>query len=99
MLSFLGHRVLVGGGCGLIGSYLVPALVSAGARVRVVDNLSNGRRESLDPVADAIEFIEGDLGERSTCDRAMPGHDVFINLAASAPGVGFSRTHHGQMLV
>lgn len=94
-----GRRVLIGGGCGFFGSYLVPALIAAGARVRVVDNLENGERSSLAVVASAIEFIEGDLRERDVCDRVFPGHDLFINLAAKASGVQFSRTHHGEMLV
>ena len=99
MTPWRNRRVVVGGGCGLIGSYLVPALVAAEARVRVVDNLENSDRASLDPVAGAIEFIEADLREREACDRVMPGCDLFINLAAKASGVGFSRTHHSEMLV
>ena len=96
---FLNQRVLVGGGCGFFGSYLVPALVAAGARVRVVDNLENSERSALSSVADAIEFIEGDLRNRHACDEVMPGQDLFINLAGKASGVGFSRTHHGEMLI
>ena len=92
-------KVLVGGGCGLMGSYLVPALVASGTRVRVVDNLENGFRESLAPVADAVDFIEADLRDPRACDRVMPGYELFVNLAAKASGIGFSRTHHGEMLV
>jgi nucleoside-diphosphate-sugar epimerase len=99
MIDFVNRNVLVGGGCGLIGSYLVPALVLSGARVRVVDNLETGVAASLRPVAGAIEFIEADLRERATCDRVMQGQDLFINLAAKASGIEFSRTHHGEMLV
>lgn len=97
--AFTNRRVLVGGGCGFFGSYLVPELVAAGARVRVVDNLENGDPSSLAPVADAVEFVEGDLRDHHVCDEVIPGHDLFINLAAKSSGVGFSRTHHGEMLV
>lgn len=98
--SFWTHkRVLVGGGCGFFGSYLIPALLRAGARVTVVDNLQSGQRSALDPVGDDVTFVEADLRERSVCDRVMPGQDLFINLAANASGVGFSRTHHGEMLI
>lgn len=93
------QRVLVGGGCGFFGSYVVPALVSAGAHVRVVDNLVNGDPSQLASVAQSIEIITGDLRDRALCDDVMQGHDVFINLAANASGIEFSRTHHGQMLV
>lgn len=92
-------RILVGGGCGFFGSYLVPVLVAAGARVRVVDSLVNGDPASLAPVAASIEVVTGDLRDRRLCDEVMAGQDVFINLAANASGIQFSRTHHGQMLM
>ena len=92
-------RVTVGGGCGFLGSYLVPAIVGAGARVTVVDNLENGERSALAPVDRDISFVEADLRERQVCDEVVRGCDLFINLAAKASGIGFSRTHHGEMLV
>jgi len=94
-----GWHVLVGGGCGFFGSYLVPALVAAGARVRVVDSLVNGDPANLRSVRDVIELVTGDLRDPSVCDEVMPGQDLFINLAANASGIEFSRSHHGQMLV
>lgn len=54
---------LVTGGAGFIGSHLVEALVSRGQRVRVVDDLSTGRRENLAAVRDRIELIEGPAGD------------------------------------
>jgi len=94
-----GKRVLVAGGCGFLGSYLVPALVSAGSRVRVIDNFENGERDALDSVRGEVAIIEGDVRDAATCDRVMPGVDVFVNLAARASGIAFSRTHHADMLV
>jgi nucleoside-diphosphate-sugar epimerase len=97
MTDWTNRRVLVGGGCGFLGSYLVPALARAGARVTVVDNLENG---DAPPSADeAVTFVAADLRERKVCNEVLPGHDLFINLAARASGVGFSRTHHGEMFV
>lgn len=96
---FADRRVLVGGGSGFLGSYLVPALVAAGARVRVVDNLESGDVSLLSGVADSIDFVEGDLRDRRVCDETIAGHELFINLAAKTSGVGFSRTHHGEMLI
>ena len=37
---------LVTGGCGFIGSHLVDALTTAGHEVRILDDLSTGRREN-----------------------------------------------------
>jgi nucleoside-diphosphate-sugar epimerase len=92
-------RVLVGGGCGFLGSYLTPLLVEAGARVTVVDNFDNSSVTSLAPVMNQIEFIEGDLRESATSDRVTRNQDVVLNLAAKAFGMEYSRAHNGEMLV
>jgi len=94
-----GKRVLVGGGCGFLGSYLVPQLVEAGARVSVVDNLDNGYVDNLKPVADQVEFIQADLRDLSVSDRVTRNKDVVLNLAAKAFGMEYSRAHNGEMLV
>ncbi len=99
MIDWSRSRVVVGGGCGFLGSYLVPVLARAGARVTVIDNIENGDRSRLSEVAGHVTLVEADLRDREACDRVLPGHDLFINLAARASGVGFSRTHHGEMLV
>ncbi|MEA3340131.1 MAG: NAD-dependent epimerase/dehydratase family protein, partial [Chloroflexota bacterium] len=52
---------LVTGGAGFIGSNIVERLVGQGERVRVLDNLSTGKRENLAPYLDRIELIEGDV--------------------------------------
>src|SRR5205085_7834188 len=47
-------RVLVTGGAGFIGSYLVPSLLQLDATVLVVDDLSRGRREHLEGLAQRL---------------------------------------------
>ena len=77
-----GRRVLVTGGAGFIGSHLSEHLVNAGARVVVLDNFRNGRRENLVfPGADRIEVIEGDIVDPATCARALQGVDTVFHLA------------------
>ena len=64
---------LVTGGCGFIGSHLVEALVAQGSAVRVLDNLSSGRRANLDAVRDRVEIVEGDVRDADAVRRAMRG--------------------------
>ncbi len=75
---------LVTGGAGFIGSHLVERLVESGHRVRVLDNLSTGRRENLGNVADRIEFVEGDIRARDVVCQAVEGIDGIFHLAAIA---------------
>ena len=92
------RRVMVGGGCGFIGSYLVPELVEAGAEVTVVDNLESGAPDTLDTVRSRVRFIEDDLRERSVAREVTRDQDVVVNLAATVSGVGYSHRHHAEML-
>lgn len=72
---------LVTGGCGFIGSHLCAALVAAGQRVRVLDNLSTGRRENLAPGA---RLLVGDVGDPALLAQAMEGVAGCFHLAAIA---------------
>jgi UDP-glucose 4-epimerase len=61
-----GHRVIVTGGAGFIGSHVVDAFVALGAEVVVVDDLSTGRREHVDAGArlEEIDVVQApDLGK------------------------------------
>jgi nucleoside-diphosphate-sugar epimerase len=91
-------RVLVAGGAGFMGSYLVELLVDDGAVVTVADNLSRGRIENLSAVTDKISFKNIDLRYLSRCEQICRGQDIVLNLAAPAFGVEYSMTHHGEML-
>ncbi len=75
---------LVTGGAGFIGSNIVEALVRRGDRVRVLDNLSTGRRENLRELIDRIEMIEGDVRDVDTVERAVRGCDFVLHQAALA---------------
>ena len=50
-------RCLVTGGCGFIGSHIVRGLLDAGHKVRVLDNLSTGKRENLDEEGEGFTFL------------------------------------------
>jgi UDP-glucose 4-epimerase len=53
--------VLVVGGCGYVGSHMVKALLEAGHRVVVLDNLSTGFQDALL----GGELVVGDCGDRA----------------------------------
>jgi UDP-N-acetylglucosamine 4-epimerase len=72
---------LVTGGAGFIGSHLADALLARGDRVRVLDNLSTGRRENLPP-RDGLELIEGDIRDADCCRRAASGCAAVFHQAA-----------------
>ena len=74
---------LVTGGAGFIGSHLVEALLRRGHRVRVVDNLSTGKRDNLAGLPD-VEFLEADCGEPDVAVRAVHGMDYVLHQAAIA---------------
>lgn len=72
---------LVTGGCGFIGSHLVETLQTRGDRVRVLDDLSTGRRENLPP---GVEVIVGDVADAALVRDCLDGMDGCFHLAAVA---------------
>lgn len=75
-------KYLVTGGAGFIGSALVYELVTREQSVRVLDNLSTGRRENLAPVEEKVEFVQGDLCDPVAVAAALEGVDVVFHQAA-----------------
>ncbi len=75
---------LVTGGAGFIGSHLIEALVAAGQRVRVLDNLDTGLRGNLAHLRPAPEIIVGDVADPAHVAAAVAGCDVVYHLAALA---------------
>jgi len=49
-------KILVTGGAGFIGSHIVDAYIDQGHEVVVVDDLSSGRKENLNPKAEFLEI-------------------------------------------
>ncbi len=72
---------LVTGGAGFIGSHLVEELIRRGEQVRVLDNLSSGKRRKLAHIP-GVEFLEGDIVDPAACARATEGVDYVLHQAA-----------------
>jgi UDP-glucose 4-epimerase len=87
-------NVLVTGGAGYIGSICVEELINSGHAVTVLDNLSEGHRSAVDPRA---KFIEGNLGDAATANRAIKEAqaEAIIHFAAHAL-VGESMQNPGK---
>jgi UDP-glucose 4-epimerase len=73
-------RILVTGGAGFIGSHVVDAYVAAGHEVVVVDDLSTGRRENLNPGA---RFHHLDITDPRIVDLVRDERPEVLNLHAA----------------
>jgi UDP-glucose 4-epimerase len=73
---------LVTGGAGFIGSSIAEALLAGGDKVRILDDLSSGRRENLETLAGRLEFVQGTIVDPATVERAMQGVEVVFHQAA-----------------
>ncbi|KKP29183.1 MAG: hypothetical protein UR12_C0013G0013 [candidate division TM6 bacterium GW2011_GWF2_30_66] len=74
--------VLVTGGAGFIGSYIVEKLVSLGAKVTIIDDLSSGNLKNLDNVAGKYNFINKSITDMDACLQATCGQKIIFHLAA-----------------
>ncbi|MEM9354340.1 MAG: SDR family oxidoreductase [Planctomycetota bacterium] len=78
---------LVTGGAGFIGSHITAALAARGVNVRVLDNLSTGKRANLEAIGGIggpVSFVEGDVLQPEALDAAIDGVDVVFHQSAMA---------------
>jgi len=75
-------KVLVTGGAGFIGSHSVDALLAKNIPVRVLDNLSSGRRENLPLEHPLLELMIGDIRDATQVRHATKGCSHCLHLAA-----------------
>jgi UDP-glucose 4-epimerase len=81
-----GTRVLITGGAGFLGSHVARALAASGCPVRVLDDLSTGRRERIASIA-GIELLHGDVRNPAAVQRSMQDVEAVVHLAGVQPGV------------
>lgn len=87
------QNILVTGGAGFIGSFLVDELIKSGYKVRIFDNLEkqvhNGKKPSY--LNKKAEFIKGDVRDRISLLKALKNIDVVFHLAAA---VGVAQSNY-----
>lgn len=83
---YQGRQVCVTGGSGFIGGHLIDALVSLGASIAVIDDLSNSNLENLAPLIemepDRVRFIHGSILDDAALRDACDGARTVFHLAA-----------------
>ncbi|MDT5156533.1 MAG: UDP-glucose 4-epimerase [Acidobacteriota bacterium] len=78
----LSGTYLVTGGAGFIGSHIAAALAGAGARVRVLDDLSTGYAENIEEIGGPVDFVRGSLLDADALASALEGVEVVFHEAA-----------------
>lgn len=72
-------KILVTGGGGFIGSHVTKLLLDQGHKVTVVDNLSHGYKDAIDPRA---TFIQADMADQGSLEEVLGGHEAVIHMAS-----------------
>ncbi len=96
-------KILVTGGCGMIGSNLVKRLVNEGHEVSVMDNLWRGKLEYLNdengkPVIDLdTHFYKIDMSEGIGIDEVVNKNEYVVHLADIVAGIDFVFNNQGDL--
>jgi UDP-glucose 4-epimerase len=81
-----GAKILVTGGCGLIGSATIELLLREArpARIVILDNLVRGSLSNVESALDdrRVTLVEGDIRDRDVVRKATDGVDAVIHMAA-----------------
>ena len=73
---------MVTGGAGFIGSHIASGLLAAGARVRILDDLSTGHRENVDEIGGNVDFIQGSVADDQLLAKALENVELIFHEAA-----------------
>lgn len=75
-------KILITGGAGYIGSVLVPALLSGGHAVAVIDNFMYGQTSLLDVCHEKkLRIVRGDASDSALVKREMADAEIILPLA------------------
>ncbi|WP_238009245.1 GDP-mannose 4,6-dehydratase [Dactylosporangium sp. AC04546] len=88
-----GHRILLTGGAGFVGSHLADALIARGAHVVVIDNFLTGSKDNVAHLVDHPRFtlVEADVSEPLPAADALAGRfDAIMHFASPASPTDFA---------
>lgn len=75
-------KVLVTGGCGFIGSHVAEQLVSLGADVTILDDLTTGSLDNIALIRKKINLIIASVTDLAICEQATKDKEIIFHLAA-----------------
>lgn len=88
-------KVLVTGGTGFIGSFVVEQLLERGARVTATT--VSGNLKNVEHIKNDIEIIKVDLTNSNNANKISKGKDIILNLASRVAGIQFIVSHPATM--
>ena len=76
-------KILVTGGGGFIGSWLVKCLLNDGHQITILDNLSNCTKSQISHLTEkGAIFAKGDITKINEIENLFAGHELVVHLAA-----------------
>ena len=76
-------KILITGGMGFIGLYLVDYLLKKGNKITVLDNFSNSNKTSIERIQnEKLRIIEGDIRKNDDINNSIKNQEIVIHLAA-----------------
>lgn len=75
-------KYVITGGAGFIGCNIAEFLVNKGDEVIIIDDLSTGKRENIEPFMDKITFVHGSILDLELLKKYFQGADFVLHQAA-----------------
>ena len=94
---YLSKNIVITGGASFIGSHLAELLLSLGANVKIIDDLSSGNKDNILEIEKDLIFIEGDVRDEDLVKSQFKNTDIVFNLAAMHGGRGIYRNPSGRI--